>query len=181
MPADSRLPISEEPKAIEVLKKLADPALLQVADRYCRIEPLEISVCLVLKEPADHLSPESWRIYPPSIHERVIWNSELMGDLSQVTPQALLRDLYRPVRNDGGEVYRLETVSGQAEADPWNALVPALQIMKREPWPEIRSSVLLVEETNQHRRYYYREPWLPVKSDEETRSAFSFTPFFEEE
>lgn len=169
---------AEEPRASEVVKKLADPVLLGLEARYTRVRTLPITVELVLREPADHVTPESWRIYPPELHERTIWNADLHNDLHQVTPQALLRDLHRPVRNEPRSY--LEPVSGQAEPSPWTSFAPALDVMKREPLPELRASTLLMAESDDARRYYYREDWKPAKGDDEPRTVFSTSPMFED-
>ncbi len=174
-----RLRADPEPKASATYQKLADKRLLAIRAKYDRIQPLEVTIQLVLKEPADHLSPESWNLYPTGVHERTFWMAELQGDLKEQTPQALLRDLHRVVRRD--EPYFLEPVEGMSQRFPWADRTRSVDEMKREPLPELRSSTVLVDEAGALRRQYYRDPWKPAKDDSEPRTVFSMQPAWGDE
>lgn len=174
MPLDFSLPSPVEKKAVEVLDRIADRKLTAIEPRYNRISSVGVTIELVLREPADHTSPESWGVYPLEIQDKMIWNSEMMGDLKQLTPQALLRDLFRPVREDvrypPEPIDILTTQTVMAEPSP------TLEVMQRQQLPEVRSSILAVEEADQHRRSIYTEDWQPVKADTEPRTAYSAVP-----
>lgn len=174
MPLDFSLPSPVEKKAGEVLDRIADHKLLDAERRYLRIHSVDATIELVLREPADHVSPESWGIHPPEFQDRMIWNSEMMGDLKQLAPQALLRDLFRPVRDDIR--HAPEPVDAMTPQAVLAERTPTLEVMKWQPLPEVRSSILAIEEADQHRRSIYTEDWQTVKDDSEPRTAYSEFP-----
>lgn len=176
-PLDFKLPSPTEKTAGQALKQIADPILLNLGRRYERLQPATREVKLVLREPADHVTPEAWGLHPVEPQERMLWNTELMSDLKELTPQALLRDLHRPVRRDERPYY--EPVANAEWGNGMREHVSGTTLMKREPWPEVRSSVLAVEEADVQRRFYYTQPWQPAKKDSEPRSAFSQVPMFD--
>lgn len=174
MPLDFRLPNPAEKKAGEVLDRIADKQLVALENRYRRIHSLDATIELVLREPADHITPESWGLRPIEFQDRMIWNSELMGDLKQLAPQALLRDLFRPVRD--GMRYPQQPTDIPTPQALLAERMPAVEIMKREPLPEVCSSVIAMDESEQHRRFLYEEQWQPPKDDSEPRTVYAEVP-----
>lgn len=89
----------EEPRARAALARLADPAMLdQVARRTGRRLAGPPRLDVRLRAPELHVDPATWRTGFVSVEREVDIPQELKRDLQELTPQAILRDLHRPVR-----------------------------------------------------------------------------------
>lgn len=93
--------------------------------------------------------------------------NELRQDLAERAPQAILRDIYRPVRR---ETFVERTVH-EIDWDPagQRAFAEAKQGLKREPLPQLESSVALVITEQRRRRRLMSRPWLPYRPDDAPR------------
>src|SRR5262245_8848725 len=82
----------------EAVLALVDRTLLDRIERRATAlkipEPRDLSR---LRAPRMHLDPEAWKTGFVRVEEREL-PPELYRDLKELTPQALLRDLYRPER-----------------------------------------------------------------------------------
>lgn len=92
---------------------------------------------------------------------------ELIQDLAERAPQAILRDIYRPVHR---ETFVERTVH-EIEWDPagQRAIAEAKEGLKREPLPQLESSVALVMTEQRRRRRFMNRPWLPYRPDDAPR------------
>lgn len=92
---------------------------------------------------------------------------ELRQDLTERAPQAILRDIYRPVRRDTF----VERTMHEIEWDPAGrrALAEAKQGLVREPLPQLESSVVLMMAEQRRRRRVLSRPWLPYRPDDAPR------------
>src|SRR5439155_12344478 len=93
---------------------------------------------------------------------------QLYDDLKQLTPQSLLRDLFRPVRElvwVEREVY--------AELDPGGrkAWLEARRAQPREPVPTVQPTTREMRAEQQRRREFLRESWKPKYADDQPRPA----------
>jgi hypothetical protein len=156
----------DEPRAREVLRQVADRRLLAGVER--RAHGFDGRV----REPAPspslrvHVEPETWGAGYLNVREREI-PPELMGDLDELTPQANLRDLFRPV---------MESIWHEREP-----MTEALDPGGRRAWAELRASRVLearptiaptareVAAEQRRRRAWAAEPWKPAMTDDQPR------------
>lgn len=121
------------------------------------------------REPSLHVDPAAWGAgYLVEPRERDV-PPELLGDLRELSPQALLRDLHRPVRPETFVereplAENVDPGGRQAYADAKAAIALA-----REPLPVIVPTVRLVAEEQARRRAWLAETWQPHLRDDEPR------------
>jgi len=112
-----------------------------------------------------HLDPTSWGMRYVEIQELDFFGGQLREDLRVLTPQALLRDLHRPVRQVG-----------------WYAFVPMVEPIDHaglravaeakaaQDFPRSRpipSMTLAVREEQERRRAWLAKQWPPHYRDDE--------------
>lgn len=191
-----------DPRVVELLERLTvEPALA------ARIERLSAVRLMGEQEPPQGLRPEKLKLH---LEEPRDWYAgylgvrgeyqapfELRRDLQERVPQALLRDLLRPVMPDprgqvqrepvpgprpfwaaapapGGEGYGPDDGQGQAVHDESpRGQVRAAMATLRLPLPEILPSTLLIEEDRRARQLLLRAPWQPWLPDDAPRQSAS--------
>jgi hypothetical protein len=123
------------------------------------------SVATKLRAPKTHLDPADWRAgFLRAERERDI-PTELQSDLRENLPQALLRDLYRPV-HEVGFVER-ELVEGTADRGGFAAMREARAARRVAPLPRVESLTRAVREYQAWRRALVAERWQPYRRDDE--------------
>jgi hypothetical protein len=163
---DAELGVDELPRARDAVHYIADRRILAACERRQRQQPFpEPSLRIYLREPRTHLSPEEWRTGFLAVHERFI-PPELEHDLKQNAPQALLRDLYRPVREEKWvEPEVLVTLDPAARG----ALAEARQMRRLEPLEYVSPIANRVAEEQARRRAFVSTRWEPLYRDDEER------------
>ena len=119
------------------------------------------------RAPRLHVEPEGWRAgYLRADREREI-PIELTNDIHQNMPQALLRDLYRPVREE--RWVERELVEGTGDRGGHAAMQEVREARRRPPLPRVESLMRAVREYQAWRRAFVSERWQPFKRDDEPR------------
>jgi len=127
------------------------------------------SVPTSLRAPALHVEPEGWRAgYLRADRERDI-PMELQHDLRQNMPQALLRDLYRPVHEE--RWFEREIVEGTADRGGVAAMQAVRDARKVPPLPRVEPVTRVVREYQQWRRALVAERWQPFLADDAPRRS----------
>lgn len=117
------------------------------------------SVATHLRAPRLHVEPEAWGAgYLRADRERDI-PAELSNDLHQTMPQALLRDLYRPVREE--RWVERELVEGTGDRGGFAAMQEVREARRPPPLPRVDSGLRAVREYQQWRRSLLAEHWQP--------------------
>jgi hypothetical protein len=158
------------PLAVDVYKELADERILSACERYVSARLVhDFSVELTTRrEPKLHLDPEAWGTGFLAVREREGFPAELIRDLHEVTPQAILRDLYRPVRVS--QWFERE-VRVELDEGGRRALAEArAAAVKREPLPRIEPTVRDVVAEQARRRAFLAERWQPAMADDAPRN-----------
>ena len=120
-----------------------------------------------VRPPRLHLEPADWRTgFLRADREREI-PFELTEDLRQTMPQALLRDLYRPVREE--RWVERELVEGSGRADGVAVMQEVREARRPPPLVRVGSVLRAVREHQAWRRALVSEPWRPAKRDDEPR------------
>ncbi len=156
----------DEPRAVELIERgLLRHSILEFAARWEAGEPepsLPTYVRPTLPLTALHLP----RRFDGKCEEREL-PQQLYADLHELAPQALLRDLHRPVKSFFVELERQEVseVLGilQAECEKLR------EARRLEPLPEIEPSVLAMAEQQRRRRSFMAERWQPLLPDDAPR------------
>lgn len=91
---------------------------------------------------------------------------ELQQDLKQSVPQAILRDIYRPVRD-----LRVEWERPEFELDPGGrkGTAEAKKAQQREPLPAPISALSVFLAEQRRRRRFQSTPWQPQRADDAPR------------
>jgi hypothetical protein len=90
----------------------------------------------------------------------------LISMIREVAPQALLRDLHRPVL----EFYFAPEVREGSYRPPLTEAYRTIRAAQvREPRPEIEPITRVVREQQERRRKFLAEQWRPIKSDDVAR------------
>jgi hypothetical protein len=170
---DPPAPVEDAPKAGDTYAQLADPRIIEAVERRAnRRGAREWKPPVSPREPRLHVNPEDWRAGGLlEVREREGFAPELKADLHELTPQASLRDLYRPVH-----VSRWVEREPRAEdLDPGGRrwLADARAAQRLEPVPRIVPLVRDVVAEQARRRAMLAERWLPAKRDDEERTPFS--------
>ncbi len=155
----------------EAWRTAADERLLARCDEHVRRgERLarDWSLPVRLRAPRLHLEPEAWGAgYLRADREREI-PMQLTNDLRETMPQALLRDLYRPVRED--RWVERELVDG-SDRGGIALLQEVREARKPPPLPRVASLTGVVREHQAWRRALLAERWQPFKRDDEPRGG----------
>jgi hypothetical protein len=123
----------------------------------------EWSVGTRLRLPKLHLEPAEWGAgYLRADREREL-PMQLSGDLRENMPQALLRDLYRPVYQE--RWIERETVEGTADRAGFGAMREAREARVKPPLPRVESGLGAVRAYQTWRRDLLAEHWKPVKNE----------------
>ncbi len=159
------LPSGERPEPLlakQVLQHVASHWIMNRMERFRRIQPRHVAQRLShAPEPRLHLDPAEWRTgflnvrdYDPP--------QELLNDLREVAPQALLRDLFRPESEYANSWERQEPrdIAG-IEGMRW-----ARASRVRDPLPHISSGLTVVRQMQEHRRRFLQERWKPITPDD---------------
>lgn len=115
---------------------------------------------------ATHLDPGDWRTGFLAVREREI-PMALQEDLHRLSPQALLRDLHRPVFE--GQVASRQLVEGTAPPRSGDLLDEVRRARARAPLPRIESAGLAVRAYQAFRRQLHTERWRPLLADDAPR------------
>jgi hypothetical protein len=167
-PDNARLGLDELPKAKHAYRYVLDNRWLRQIERWERTAPKlthPVGVPTWVREMKHHLDPDDWntgflkvRDYDPPM--------QLLTDLHAVAPQALLRDLFRPVMElrwyERELLVRLDYGGQEAvrEGRSW---------LKRDPLPTVEPMTRVVAETQAWQRTLRRVPWQPHYPDSEER------------
>jgi len=168
--------VSPEEKEEEPTPALARDVFEQVADRRV-IDPLfaretarvarEHDLPIRLREPRTHLDPAEWRAGYLAVHEREL-PPQLLEDLKQLSPQALLRDLYRPVWKPEPVVLELQEEL-RLDFGARRASAEARSARSREPLPRVEPGAAVMVEEQARRRQVLAEPWQAQLPDDAPR------------
>jgi hypothetical protein len=157
----------EPPSAPVLIESVADPLLLALVTGRARPDIVrEHTPHTYAREPRTHLDPADWRAGFLEVHEGGP-PPDVREALAENTPQAHLRDLFRPVFNEAPVPLDLNPLpldpgGRQAYAEVRAALV-------REPMPRVARSLELLAETRAEWRAFVDTPWQPFLRDEEPR------------
>jgi len=170
-PTEERIGLDtdELPRAKDACHYIADARILG------RIERMRRSAVSMVREPSlpirlgtlpFHMEPSDWRAGYLADHEYDL-PPELFGDLKRVTPQALLRDLFRPdppslQYQDREPLWTHDWAGAEAFKEVRAA-------RRRDPLPRV---VPLVHEVVRHAAAWQRvlnERWKPILDDSEPR------------
>lgn len=167
--ADEDLRLDELSKVKDSWTYLSDTKLVRFVDRYDRDDLVhDFSLPIRVREIETHVDPDQWGAGFLSVHDWWI-PIELTRDIHTCTPQALLRDLHRPVRPDqfpGFEVIvpRRDVAGLEAVADARAALI-------REARPVVEPTVRAVIEYQEEWRSFVRTRWQPHIPDDKPHPA----------
>ncbi len=124
------------------------------------------SVPLHARPPRTHLDPAEWRTGFLRVERERDIPLQLTQDLHELMPQALLRDLHRPVR-DAGWVAR-ELVAGTGDRGGFMALTEARATRTARPeLPRVEPATRTLRAYQTWRRALYAERWQPLRPDGE--------------
>jgi hypothetical protein len=126
------------------------------------------SVPIHLRELKTHLDPVEWRTGFLKVREREI-AMELNEDMRQLSPQALLRDLYRPVREE--RWVARELVEGTGDRGGLEEMQKAREARKLPPLPRIEAAGGTLRAFQTWRRAMMAERWEPILRDDEPRRS----------
>lgn len=170
MPRVEAEKLPEGPKARELLLQAqAWPLAREIHARWERPAPVrtyELPL-YVRVEVKLTLDPEQWHAGFLSVQEREL-PAELYADLREVSPQAVLRDLYRPVR----EFYVTpEEIEGTAVHNQMPKIFREMRQARRlDERIDVEMLTKVVRESQLRRRAFLASPWQPVKPDDEPRT-----------
>jgi hypothetical protein len=162
--SEAKPPEREAPAPIAAI---ADPALLALVAQRARPEIMrEHSIATWLREPPYHLDPTDWGAGFLAVHEGSA-PPDVREALTQQTPQAHLRDLFRPVFQQGPVPLELHTLP----LDPGGreAIAEVRASLRREPLPTIVRSLAILDQRRDEWRAFLRAPWKPFLRDDEPR------------
>ncbi len=159
-----------EPRAGAVLAQLVDRQLLARLER--RAAAFEGRVRQPAPSPSlpIHVEPETWGAGYLKVRDREI-PGELESDLRELTPQASLRDLFRPVMESVW--HEREPIGEVLDPGGRRAWAEARQALHRPPLPQLTPIVHEVTFEQRRRRAWAAEPWKPAMPDEQPRREVS--------
>ena len=161
----------ELPRAAAAVQYIADRRLLSRIARLEResgamVRPPEVK--LYAGELPNHLDPADWRAGYLAVRE-IELPPQLYADIHENAPQALLRDLYRPVPE--AFVWHEREVAVELDFAGTRALAEARAAQKRDPLPEVQPLGPELREHAQKWRTFVRERWKPHLDDSEPRRS----------
>jgi hypothetical protein len=154
----------------EAWRAVVDARLIDACERHQRgAEQLrrEPSLPTFVRQPKLHLEPSDWGAGYLQVSEREI-PSELQQDLRQLMPQALLRDLYRPVHEIGW--IERAIVEGTGDRGGALAMAEARAARTRPERVHVEPGTRVVRAYQIWRRELYAERWQPILGDDEPRT-----------
>lgn len=159
---------ASEPRGLHAVTGPGRAGLARLCERWETSMPShEVGLpTLVRLELPTTLARGDWRPLV-EVHPREV-PPELTRDLRELTPQALLRDLHRPVRQFFVELQPVEgtRVSGRLEEE-FDLLRKARQVEGR---PQLEPSVRVVHEEQLRRQALMAEEWKPLVPDDAPRA-----------
>jgi hypothetical protein len=169
--------IAEREAQAERVRKLADPRLLRRVARWenYRMLPEPAPLPMALKPQATHFDRLSdWYAGYLGVRGEFEPPYELSRDLKEGVPQAILRDIYRPIY----EERPISLTEQDIELDPGGrrALKEAREALHRDPIPTIEPALLVVMAEQKRRRRFLKQPWVPPLPDDAPR-RYSEIPF----
>jgi hypothetical protein len=168
--APKKLSNDELPRAGAAYPYMADRRILGRLEARARAVPEHhFDVPLYAREPRLHVEPSDWRAGYLRVNER--WIPEaLLWDLKLVMPQALLRDLYRPVR--ALQWYEREVLV-EFDRAGMQGLAEARAAQKLPTRPVIEPLLQVVMEHRRRQREIAQQRWEPFMPDSEPRKSVS--------
>lgn len=130
------------------------------AERFVR----DWSVPTNVRAPRLHLEPADWRAGFLRVDRERDLPPELQDDLRQNLPQALLRDLYRPVHEE--RWIEREIVEGTGDRGGVAAMQAVRDARKLPPLPRVEPLTRAVREYQNWRRALVAERWQPAVPDD---------------
>jgi hypothetical protein len=165
---------AEEPTGRALLEQGIDFPMRHHIERWQRREMLKPRDPPVFTRPAmpTTVEPERWS-HGIEVHEREL-PPELFQDLRERTPQALLRDLHRPVMQFFVELQLIEgtEVIGQLSEE----FHKVRRARNREARPHVEPTVVVFGEAQRRRRAFLAQPWQPVIPDDQPRHGAIIRP-----
>ena len=151
------------------------PTLLAVVDHWEResqvlIQPVGLPLFVRTDMPLV-LDESGWNLSIKATTAEYTLLGEMFADMRQMAPQALLRDLHRPVKG-------FEFWHEIAEGSDWHQLGAIIrELREAQVIPEraeVRSLLpILLEEIEKHRQWI-EAPWKPARPDDAPRDKISF-------
>ncbi|MDB4966785.1 MAG: hypothetical protein JWN44_2474 [Myxococcales bacterium] len=123
-----------------------------------------------LRDVKTHLDPAEWRTGFLQVRERDI-AVELNEDMKQLSPQALLRDLYRPVHEE--RWVAREPLEGTGDRGGFEEMQKVRAARQRPELPRIEPAGRTVRALQVWRRALLAERWEPTLRDDEPRRPVS--------
>lgn len=162
-----------EPMVHELLGRPALFPLAEIATRFDQrpltyLRPMPTWVRTEMRLAMD---PERWGLRSAAEPAEYDLPPELHIGLQQQAPQALLRDLHRPVRH-------FDLVSMELrEGSEWRRLDEAYQEIRqgqqREPLPRVEPLTRAVREEQARRHAFLTDRWQPFKPDDAPRAVIN--------
>lgn len=173
------LPTEEDKREIaqrqENIRRVADPAVLR---RGLRWEEHRMLPGRRSTEPPPPL-PMAIRPQPTHFDRLADWycgylgvrgeyepEYEMQEDLKRAVPQAILRDIYRPVKEPYFDWERLDV---EVDRGGQRALAEAKQAQKRQPLPTITSGLEIIVAAQRRQRRFLATPWSAWYADSAPR------------
>jgi hypothetical protein len=124
------------------------------------------SLPIRLGELKTHVDPVEWRTGYLKVRERDV-ATELNEDMKQLSPQALLRDLYRPVREE--RWVARELIEGTGDRGGLEEMQKARAARKLPELPRIEAAGGTLRAFQTWRRAMLAARWEPLLRDDEPR------------
>lgn len=162
--------IEEKRQARLRVSKSADPAVLARVERWIhhRMVPLNPSLPMALREQTTRFDRISdWYCGYLGVRAEFEPSFELSQDLKECVPQAVLRDIYRPVH--GSPMVEPHYHDLQLDPGGRRGTLEAREAQKREPLPTIEPVILIMIEEQRRRRRFVRKPWPSFRPDDSPR------------
>jgi hypothetical protein len=126
------------------------------------------SLPLRARTPRIHLEPADWRAGFLKVGEERELPVQLHQDLRERMPQALLRDLYRPVYED--RYIEREIVEGTTDRGAFSAMQEARAARTLPTLPQVEPALRTMVALQRWRRAFLAERWQPLRRDDERKS-----------
>ena len=158
--------MSDEPRAVELLERGTDFPAAEFATRWETPPTRElVPITWVRTELPLNIQPERWAV---SLEVRELeLPQQLYKDLHELTPQAILRDLHRPV----SEFFVTpEPIEGTDALGALHVEMARVREARRfEPAPPVAPIGLTVREEQDRRRRFLATRWEPIIPDDAPR------------
>jgi hypothetical protein len=161
-PREADKPLEER---IARLRQIADERALAQIERWQRPFTRELPPTPTAfdREPPLHVEPHQWLKRGTDVFERHV-GGQIMNDLRECVPQALLRDIHRPVRPEGRP---FPERSEPRDIAGIKALAEARAAQRFDRARMLQLSVGAVREEQARRRAWLAERWQPYYRDDE--------------